>query len=191
MAKYMHWVMLVCFSSFLLAGEWHVDILKKNVVKFTSSTPILDFEGITNHIDGYIYWEGDDYFEKNPTCYFEVNLNSIETGNGKRDRDMRERLETHKWPYATFTGKFTKVELMDSVVITYRVVARGKMMIHGVEKEMTIPGIISIQEGNMYVVAEFDVKLTDFDIRIPGVLMFKVNNTIPVILQFFLKEANK
>ena len=79
-------------------AEWHVYKESKNLVKFTSEVVVLTFDGITDQIDGYIYWEGDSLFEKNTQLRFEVDLNSIETGIGKRDRDMRDVLETEKWP---------------------------------------------------------------------------------------------
>ena len=45
-------------AGFLVAGEYHVDKERENQVKFISDAPLEDFEGVTDKIDGYIFWEG-------------------------------------------------------------------------------------------------------------------------------------
>ena len=96
-----------------------------NLVKFTSSTSLLDFDGITSNIDGYIYWEGDKIFGEKNEIYFEVDLNSVETGIGKRDRDMREDvLETDKYPKTWYKGKIIDVIEKSENSNQYKVVSK-------------------------------------------------------------------
>ncbi len=56
--------LLFMVPSLVFSEEWHVKKSDDNLVKFTSSTSLLDFDGITNNIDGYIYWEGEDGFRR-------------------------------------------------------------------------------------------------------------------------------
>ena len=180
---------------FLLAGflhgeEWQVKENSKNSVQFISSTTLLDFEGNTNKIDGYLYWEGDTIFEKNAELYFEVDLNSVETGNGKRDRDMREEvLETDKWPTTYFKGTIINFSQIGSSE-KYDVTTKGKMFIHGVEKELEIPGIITITGNEMNIQTNFSVFLEDYSIEAPSLLAFiKVAEEIKLNLNFYLSKS--
>lgn len=177
----------------LLAGEWHVKKNAKNLVQFTSTTTLLDFDGITNMIDGYMYSEGKTTIGKNTILYFEVNLNSVETGIGKRDRDMREEvLETHRWPTTYFQGTISKIEKMDVAFITYNIVVQGKIFIHGVEREMEIPGKIIIKDDIINVQSDFSVFLKDFNIEAPSLLAFiKVAEEIKLHLNFYLEEIKQ
>ena len=65
------------------AGEWHVDKkAKDNLITFTSEVVALTFDGTTDQVDGYIYWEGENLFEKKSQFFFEVELASFDTGIG-------------------------------------------------------------------------------------------------------------
>ena len=72
------------------ADEWQVDKKGENQVEFISTVIGFSFEGKTDAIDGFIYWEGEELFEKNDQFLFEIELNTLETGIGKRDRDLLE-----------------------------------------------------------------------------------------------------
>ena len=108
-------ILYLLLQTSVFSEEWHVKKSDENLVKFTSTTSVLDFDGITSEIDGYLYWEGEKVFGSNNELYFEVDLNSVETGIGKRDRDMREDvLETDKWPKTSYKGKIIDYKVSES-----------------------------------------------------------------------------
>lgn len=185
--KYIFIFLLISNAAF--SDEWQVKKDSDNLVKFTSTTPILDFDGTTNQIDGYIYWEGKELFSGKNDIYFEVDLNSIETGIGKRDRDMRDDvLETQKWQTAYFKGSFKQVVKMENQD-HYSVKIFGKMFIHGIEKEMEIPGEITINGKEMTVESKYSIFLKDFNIKAPTLLAFiKVAEEIKINLKFNLEK---
>ena len=131
-------------------AELQVDRSQANQVKFISDAPLESFSGVTDKIDGYVLWEGDDP-TNNSELYFEVDLASINTGIGLRDRHMRENyLETDKYPFAQFNGKaveFTKSESEEA----FQVSVEGKMTIHGKEKFLSISGKV-LKEVEIYKV---------------------------------------
>lgn len=184
-------ITLLVLSSLILGEEWHVKKSSDNLVKFTSSTPVLDFDGITSKIDGYIYWEGDDMFGKNNELYFEVDLNSIETGIGKRDRDMREDvLETDKWPKTSFRGSIVNVQNIDSNI--FEVFSKGLIFIHGHKKDLEISAVIMINDSTMNVKCDFSVFLKDYEIEAPSLLAFiKVAEEIKLHLDFQLTKITE
>jgi polyisoprenoid-binding protein YceI len=148
-----------------------------------------DFEGITDKIDGYIYWENDDFL-RNSDLYFEVDLNSIDTGIGLRNRHMRENyLETDKYPFAHFKGKLVKAEKTSEGPVD--VTADGTMFIHGVEKQISINGKM-ISDGNDFrLQADFITPLTDYNIEIPKLMFFKIDENMKLKVDFYIKKFEK
>lgn len=173
------------------AGEWHVDKkAKNNEVVFTSEVIALTFEGKTDKVDGYIYWEGEELFEEKDQLFFSVELNSLDTGIGKRDRDMRNVLDTKKWPKAIFKGEIASHTAIDSSVTAYRVKAKGKFSVHGVERDIEVPGTIVVGDGVSRVEAEFVIRLEDYKIEAPSLAAFvKVSEEVPIRVAFDLKHV--
>ena len=181
-------ILVLVISTNLLAEEWHIKKTDKNLVKFTSTTTLLDFDGVTSNIDGYIYWEGEEIFGNNNEIYFEVDLNSVKTGIGKRDRDMREDvLETDKWPKTSFNGNIKDVVVKDNN--QFEIVAVGLMSLHGFKKDLEVRADINITEDVMNVVCNFSVFLDEYGIEAPSLLAFvKVADEIKLHLDFQLEK---
>lgn len=174
-------------SGKIFGGDWQVDEKAKNSVTFYSSTSLLDFEGKTENIDGYMYWKGEKDFGEDTDLYFEIQLNTFDTGIGKRNRDMRDDiLETKKYPYASFKGKIVNTEIKDDV---YKVIVKGEMFLHGIKKEMEIPSVITRKNGRMNIKANFSISLKEFNITAPSLIAFiKVADEIKLELDFNLLE---
>lgn len=92
-------------------------------------------------------------------------------------------MESDKYPYAIFKGKinegidFTKPG-------TYDVSATGKLNIHGVERDQTLKGKLTVQSGKALLDAAFDVLLVDHKIKVPEVVFAKIAEKIAVTTHF-------
>ena len=180
---------LICLAGLSLqAVEWNVDTQAKHQIKFISRAPLEEFEGVTDYIDGYIYWEGDSLFGNPNELYFEVDLRTLDTGIGLRNRHMRENyLETDRWPMAVFRGRVSRVVRLDTSLTAYQATAEGTLSIHGVERNITIEGTVFFPEENrMRIQARFQVKLPDYKIKIPRIMFFKLSEIIRLELDFYL-----
>ncbi len=179
-------------QSLVLAEEWHVDLEKPRVAKFISRAPLEEFEGVTDAIDGYLYWEGDSLFANNE-FYFEVLLNTLDTGIGLRNRHMREKyLETDRWPVASYRGQIDSVRVMDSAgVRVMKVRTRGKFAVHGVERPLTVQAkLVQVAPETFRVTAAFQIELPDFNIEIPRIMFFKLSKVIRIEVMFHLKQVD-
>lgn len=185
-------IFLLLFLSFPTntnATELQVDKSKKNLVKFISDAPLEDFEGITSNIDGYVFWNGTDTLSTSE-FYFEVDLNTIDTGIGLRNRHMRDNyLETDKHQFAKFKGRLSKIKRTSDN--KFEVLTKGKMEIHGVERELETTANISMKNGTYRLQCEFEIKLTDFKIKVPKLMFMKIDETIKLSLDFHLKEITE
>lgn len=170
----------------LSAQEYQVDKAKENLVKFISDAPIESFEGTTNNIDGYLFLTSFDDLTKNQ-LYFEVDLNTLDTGIGLRNRHMRENyLETEKYRYAFFDGKI--IEIKQEKDNEYSVLVEGDMNIHGKTKKLSISGKIINEKDLLRVKTNFDVSLSDYEVEIPKLMFMKINEVIKLELNFYLKR---
>ncbi|HEM48599.1 MAG TPA: YceI family protein, partial [Caldithrix sp.] len=159
---------LFIFCTFIFAEEYHVDKSAKNEVKFISDAPIEDFEGVTGQIDGYLYFKDGD-FTKKSQLYFEVDLNSLDTGIGLRNRHMRENyLHTDKYPATYYKGKIIKSDTLAETQV--KATTDGVIFIHGVEQPLNVEAILIRDGKQINIQCQFEVKLTDFDIEIPSIM---------------------
>jgi len=183
-------LLLTCgLVSFVFSGEYHVNKSKSNLVKFISDAPLEDFEGITDKIDGYIYWEGENMLSQSQV-YFEVDLNSLDTGIGLRNRHMRDNyLETDKYPLTHFKGQLTTAA--QSPDNTYTVSAQGVMFIHGIEKEIMVGATLSPVDDGFRIQSEFIAALTDYNIEVPQLMFFKIDENMQLKLDFYVKRYDK
>ncbi len=176
------------------AAEYHVDQSQANLVKFISDAPLEDFDGITRKIDGYIHWEGSDQPPdqtkmQTSELYFEVDLASLDTGIGLRNRHMREKyLETDKYPFAQYRARLTQLSRVSDTL--YTCITEGTMTIHGVEKPMTATANVVASGAGLRVTAGFDINLNDFRINIPKFMFLKLSEIVKLELDFYMKKAD-
>ena len=169
-------ILFLVFPLLLGARELHVDTSADNLVKFISDAPIEKFDGVTHKVDGYVLWEGDD-LTRNSKIYLEVDLNSLDTGIGLRNRHMQENyLETDKYPFATFSGSLVEATATPQNYISAK--AKGALSIHGVERPLVVEATINPGESSYRVSTQFVVALSDFDVKIPQIMFYKIDENI-------------
>ncbi len=180
-------ILSIAISNLVYSFEYHVDMAKKaNNVKFISKAPLEDFEGNTQRINGYLKNAGDNL--QGSELYFEVDLNSLNTGIGLRDQHMRDNyLETKKYPKTTFKGNVTTVT--DKGNGLYEVIVDGSITIHGVTKQTQVKGTIQLGANDARVKSKFVVKLSDFKVKVPELMFQKINENIELVLDFTMKKV--
>ncbi len=79
-------------------------------------------------------------------------------------------MESDKYPHTIFKGKVNeKIDYTKDGA--NKVTVTGVMDMHGVQKTITIPGLITIQNGVIFLLAKFDVTMADYKIKVPKVIM--------------------
>ena len=98
-----------------------------------------------------------------------------------------EYMETAKYPYSTFTGKIDqKVDYTKDGAS--QVTVTGTMDMHGVKKSITIPGTITVQGGIVFLKSTFNIKLADYNVKIPSVLGSNIAEQVAVTLTATMKQ---
>jgi len=75
-------------------------------------------------------------------------------------------VESEKFPVATFKGKINeKVDYTKDG--DYKVTVTGKLNLHGVEKDRTIDGLVSVKGAVISTSSSFKIKFADHNVVIP------------------------
>lgn len=171
---------LVLFQAIKLHAQQF--ITEKGKVVFISKASLSEFEGKSDLLQGLVD------LDKNLLDFY-LDLNTLKTGIGLRDRHMRENyLETKKFPFAEFTGKIQEIPALE-IGQERSVMAKGKFKIHGVEREIEVPGklkMVSSQE--LRLTADFSILLSDYKISIPKVMFYELAEEQIVKIDAVLKK---
>lgn len=90
-------------------------------------------------------------------------------------------LESSKYPSATFKGEITNLsEINFAKDGTYTAKVKGKMNIHGVEKDVETTGTVKVSGGAVTIHSEFTVKCSDYNIKIEAGKVASISNDIKV-----------
>lgn len=152
-------------------------------VEFTSSVPLHEFTGTSDHLTGMIRLQ-------DRLVDFYLDLKTLKTGNGRRDHDMYSTLDTDRYPFAEFTGQLvTPISLNSSEVQTVQV--EGEMTIHGITRPMRVDGTIRPQGDLLHLQAEWILDITDYQIKPPGILFYRVRDKMDVRMKATLSPSDQ
>lgn len=174
------------------AQAFHVDRRATNLVRFVSRAATEEFEGVTSKIDGYVTL-GDPTLgplagSGATELHLEVDLASLETGIGLRDRHMRERyLEVSRYPFAVYHGRILHAEAEEGG--SWRVTARGELDIHGVARSRDLTCRVEARGRGYRARCAFEVLLSEHEIEIPKLMFLKLANEISLELDFSVAPA--
>lgn len=99
-------------------------------------------------------------------------------------------MESEKFPDATFKGKIQ--ETVDYTKDgTHKVNIKGKLTVHGVEKERTLPATLVIKGSEITVESKFQITLKEHNITVPELVFQKIAETVDVTLKSTLQPYQK
>jgi polyisoprenoid-binding protein YceI len=150
-----------------------------NQIRFESKAPLETIIGKTDQVSGSITVDLQN-LEAGVSADIVVNAASIKTGNKIRDGHMRgNHLHTDQHPNIQF--RFDNLSLKGALVpnVTLKCQVTGEFSLHGVTKNITVPSEVTLKEvgagKELHIVANFEVKLADYEIPRPQFLIMKLD----------------
>ncbi len=95
-------------------------------------------------------------------------------------------METEKYPKSTFEGNVIGFD--QKLKGSQNVKAVGKLSIHGVTKEVELPGTIEVSGNKILITSIFTVKLEDYKIKIPQLMWQNIAEQVEVKVNFTLSQ---
>lgn len=154
-------------------------------VGFQLDTTFHTVEGHTKAVTGSLSSASGDIFADGRVSV-EIEAAKLETGNGSRDKKMREScLETGKHPKITFvsTAQPAIVSSTKDPAGGYKEVKAtvpGDLTIHGVKRAVRLPVEARHEASGWVVTGKIGVKLSDYSIPDPSIFFNKVKDDVTV-----------
>ena len=98
-------------------------------------------------------------------------------------------IESNKFPKSTFKGTVADITKADFTKDgTYPVTVKGDLTMHGITKNITAAGNITVKGGKVTAASKFMVKLADYNISIPGAVKSNISESIEITVKCDLDQ---
>ncbi len=144
-------------------------------ISFFSSTPIERIEAFNDEVASIFDGKSGDIIFQVPIKSFKFEKQIMQ------EHFNEDYMESDKFPKSDFKGKIANVnEINLSKDGVYNTNAVGKLTMHGVTHDVTIPGTITVKGTEVTMSSKFKVKTKDYDIKIPALVDGKIAKEIEV-----------
>lgn len=158
---------------------------KNGQASFLSDAPLEMIKASTKSLSGVLNISDRSFSFQIPSKSFEGFNSSLQKVHFNEDY-----MESETYPNSTFKGKIIE-EIDLSKPGEYKVRAKGKMKIHGVENDRIIRCDLNVKEGKIFVTANFTVFLDDHNITIPSIVNQKIAEEIKLDISLTLLSPEK
>jgi len=150
-------------------GRWPVPnaVLRSGTLIFTGHSTVGTFVGTTTAVRGGVSGAADI---ANAHGWVEAAVATLYTQNDHRDRDLRAVMEVDKYPTMRFDLIGVTIGSPGDPLDTLRVTLRGRLAIHGVTREVSIPATLVTAGDTIDASGSFPLDLTEY--RISGLTRF-------------------
>lgn len=157
--------------------------LASGTLSFDGHATVGDFTGSTKTVTGAM--TGGDGLEA-VRGWVESPVKTLNSDNKKRDKDLNKSMESDKYPTMRFelAGVTPEAARGDTAAVKLA----GKLTLHGVTKDVTVPGKVWKEGAGLRLRVDFPVNLKDYKIggltKMLGVLRMEEGIEVHVDLAF-------
>ena len=152
-------------------------IAKNAYISFFSSTPMEDILGESNEAVTILNTETGE-------IAFQALMTTFHFKRALMEEHFNENyMESTKFPKARFNGKiegFNK-DMLSAPVANIKIT--GKLSVHGVEKTITVPGTLGLENGKLVGTSKFKVTPEEYGITIPSLVRDKIGKEMEITVK--------
>lgn len=152
-------------------------IAKNAYISFYSSTPMEDILGECNEAVTILNSETGE-------VGFQAIMTTFHFKRALMEEHFNENyMESTKFPKSKFNGKiegFNK-DMLKAPVTNIKIT--GILNVHGVEKTITVPGTLGMENGKLVATSKFKVTPEDYGIAIPSLVRDKIGKEMEVTVK--------
>jgi len=191
-------VMLLCLLQLTLLGpvvasaemaRW-TPVAGQSLVSFDANFPPADFSGFARDITGEFELDASD-LGQGVTGHLSVLVSTMSTGSAGRDRDMYKALSAERNPTMFFVVQTVEAPSFPLGVAEHTdtlLTIQGRLSIAGVERVKRFSGRVRLKQGRLWVRGESRFKMSDFGVRPPQYLLFRVKDEVGVGFDLLLER---
>jgi len=182
MKKFLLTLSVICFS--FLANAQDMFTVNKGEVTFFSDAPIEDITAENKQPGSMINIVTREIAIIIPVRNFVFEKELM------KEHFNEKYMESDKFPMASFKGT-----IADDIDLTkegeFPATAKGKLTIHGIEKEVILIGRIKRNGNSITIISDFKVALKDYKITVPKLLFENIAEIIDVHVSIEYKPYQK
>ncbi len=166
-------LMLLAFEN--INADAQVYYTKNGNVSFFSKTVLENIDAENNQVISVLN-------AGTGALQFSLLNNAFHFPKAKMEADFNEDyMESDKYPRSTFKGTIANLSDVNfNKDGSYPVKVNGDLTVHGVTKNISVPGTIVIKNGNVSATSSFKVLVSDYKIKIPSIVSNKIGESIEV-----------
>ena len=169
-------MIIVCAATTASAQKYTGE---KTYISFYSHAPLEDIKA--ENAKSSVIFNAD-----NGEIAFSVPMKEFKFRKSLMQQHFNEKyVESEKYPKSTFQGKI--VGFKANATGVQQVKAQGKLTIHGVTKDIDVPGTVEVQGKKLQMKSKFMVKVADYDITIPSLVFQNIAEEVEVTIDFTFK----
>lgn len=169
-------ILILLVSSVGVFGQGKF-IAKNAYISFYSSTPMEDIFGECNEAVTILDPE-------NGEVVFQAIMTTFHFKSALMEEHFNENyMESTKFPKTKFKGKiegFNK-DMLKAPVANVKIT--GQLNVHGVDKTISVPGTIGMEDGKLVATSKFKVTPEDYGITIPSLVRDKIGKEMEVTVK--------
>ena len=172
---------LIVFLFLLFSVQIHAQkyIGKTGKISFFSKAPIEDISAVNNNVSAV-------YDSNTGEIMFRLKIIDFIFPKKLMQEHFNENyLESDIYPNSVFQGKVVDVD--DNIKKTYDTRVEGNLTIHGVTNQISVIELIK-KEDIVDISANLMIRLEDYNIEIPSIMMYKIAEEIAIKINITLKE---
>ncbi len=179
-------IIVILFSAFLFSIEGLSQtsyITREGTISFYSFAPLEDITAVNNRVQAMLNSETGEIIVR-------LRIEDFRFRIALMQKHFNERfMESHIYPESRFTGIIEDLDKFWSEELPEEVTVKGSLTIHGVTREVEITG--SLQRSGPYLIcnATFPVRVADYDITIPRILIRNIAEIVEVTVNMRLEPV--
>lgn len=168
-------VLTAGLSSLVLFAVAQQYVSREGKITFRSETRVEKIEAINSKAGCVLDVATGDLL-------FQVSIKAFKFERNLMEEHFNENyLESDKYPNAVFKGKITNLSAVNFAKAgLYEVQASGKMTMHGVTRDVSAPGFITVNAGGILLTSSFLINPQDYKVEIPGLVAGKIARELDV-----------
>ena len=179
-------IILICvlmISSTALFSQNYITRTGKIIFDATSKKSPEKIEGINNEVANILD-------TRTGKIVFQVLIKSFKFEKELMQEHFNENyMESNKYPKADFQGTIANInEVTFSKDGIYNIKTVGKLTIHGVTNDVTVPGTLTVKGKTIIAKTQFSILLRDYKIVIPSLVSDKVSNNAIITIESNLNQ---
>lgn len=170
-------------------ARW-IPIAGQSLVSFDAGFPPGNFSGFGRDLTGEFEADASD-LGQGVSGRLTVQVDTITTGSDGRDKDMYKALSADRHPTIYFVIQTVEAPSFPLGVAEHTdtlLTIQGRLSIAGVERVKRFSGRVRFKAGRLWVRGESRFKMSDFGIKPPQYLLFRVKDEVGVGFDLLLEH---